>query len=38
MSASPAEVDFKQLRELYIKTTKKQEKPAAEASPASPKA
>ncbi len=26
MSQSPAEVDFKQLRELYLKTTKKQEK------------
>lgn len=38
MSQSPAEVDFKQLRELYIKTTKKQEKPAAETAPAAPKA
>ena len=27
MSQSPAEVDFKQLRELYIKSTKKQDKP-----------
>ena len=32
MSASPAAVDFKQLRELYIKSTKKQDKPA-EAAP-----
>ena len=38
MSQSPAEVDFKQLRELYIKTTKKQDKPAAETAPAAPKA
>lgn len=35
MSQSPAEVDFKQLRELYIKTTKKQDKPAKDATPAS---
>jgi len=28
MSASPAEVDFKQLRELYIQSTKKKDKPA----------
>jgi len=27
MSQSPAEVDFKQLRELYIKSTKKKEAP-----------
>ena len=35
MSQSPAEVDFKQLRELYIKSTKKQDKPAKDATPAS---
>ena len=33
MSASPAEVDFKQLRELYIKSTKKKEAPKTEEAP-----
>lgn len=33
MSQSPAEVDFKQLRELYIQCTKKPDKPAAVAAP-----
>ena len=27
MSSSPAEVDFKQLRELYIKSTREEKKP-----------
>ncbi|MFT5906516.1 MAG: aspartyl-tRNA synthetase [Cryomorphaceae bacterium] len=38
MSASQAEVYFKELRKVYIKSSKKQYKPAAEAAPAAPKA
>ncbi len=36
MTDSPTEVDFKQLRELYIASTAKKDKPAAAAAPAAP--